>query len=141
MKKCGFLMILSALVNNLYSSDLASFGTKGILFKDEIVVKSFNDPDIKGITCYTTLYKRSLSLTDSANSYISCTKTGVVDMNSLSTKENIFSQEKGFIFNKTTTVNRIYDGSNKTLIYLSFTKALVSDKNSTHSISVVTLKP
>ena len=34
MKKCGFLMILSALVNNLYSSDLASFGTKGILFQD-----------------------------------------------------------------------------------------------------------
>lgn len=114
---------------------------KGFLIKDKISIIAFEDPSIKGIICYTTNYSRTLSLeNDSSHSSLDCRKVGVIS-GELKNQSNVFSQDKSFTsFYKETLVDRFYDPKRNALIYLSYTKSwFESDKNATHSISIVPL--
>ena len=145
MKKFCFISILlfsSFMIwtSFLYASEkVGSVSTKGLLLKDKIEVYAFDDPDIKGITCYTTYYKRG-SLNpfkeDSSSVSLSCAKTGKIE-GTPSDRENVFSQKKNIFFKKT-LVSRLYDKNRNVLIYLTYTKA-TSGENFSHSISVVPL--
>ena len=131
-------MFLLLFLINLAYADMDKIGeveAKGIIFQDTIDVVVFDDPTIKGVSCYTTRYNRSLSLTDSTNSSLSCRKTGEIS-GELVSKNNIFSQDKSLLFFKATRVDRFYDAKRKVLVYLSYTKSW-GDKNSSHSLSVV----
>lgn len=136
MKKIVLLLMIT--VNAIAADKIGKVDSKGILFKDSIEVMAFDDPDIKGVSCYTTRYVRSLSLTDSTNSSLSCRKTGEIT-GKLFSKEDVFSQSKGFIFSKKTKVARFWDAKRGVLVYLSYTTSM-GDKNSSHSISVVVVK-
>ena len=138
-----YLLLITAILwmNTARADVIGSTESKGFMFKDTIKVMSFEDPDIDGITCYTTRYSRSLSFTDSTNSSLACRQTGPIDMNKpiQLVKRNIFVQKKGFIFSKDTIVDRFVDLNKKVIVYLSYTKS-IGDKNSSHSLSVVAVK-
>ncbi len=74
---------------------------------------------------------------DSSFSSLDCKKVGTIE-GELTNKNNIFSQDKGFLsFDKNTIVDRFYDSKRNVLIYLSYTKSLFEKENATHSISVI----
>lgn len=133
------VMIFIALGAKANAGFIGEVKTKGMIFKDKLQVHSFNDPDIKGITCYTTRQKRALSFVDSSNTSIACRKTGEI-VGKLVSKKNVFRTDKSMlILPKDTVVDRMYDEVNGVLIYLTYTKSL-GGKNTSHSISVVVVR-
>ena len=114
--------------------------TSGIFIKDSLEVLAFDDPTIKGITCYVTAPQKALSFTDPSNSSISCRKVGKVEgfVGDLpQSTRNIFSRSKNLFFKKL-SVDRIYDAKRHVLVYVSYTKKLTGD-NASNSVSVVVL--
>jgi CreA protein len=136
MKKKLVLIGLLFYASAGYSEVIGETEGKGWVFKDKIKVIAVDDPDIKGITCYTTYYDRSLSLSDSSNSSIACRETGVKISGKLFSRKNIFKTQKSFF--RATTIDRFYDAKRNVLVYLSSTKG-AGGGNATHSISVVAL--
>ena len=110
--------------------------TSGLVFKDHITVEAFDDPSINGITCYTTVHSRALSLSDSSSVSLSCRKVAVISGN-LRTQKNIFSRSKSVFFKKT-VVDRFYDAKRGVLVYLTYTKG--GGQNNSHSVSVVVVQ-
>lgn len=125
------LLALSALAN---AEMLHTVKTSGFLVKDTIEIHAFDDPTIKGVSCYYTLPKRSLSFEDQTNSSISCRQVGLIKGN-LSTKTNVMSSSKSWFF-KSLKMDRVYDKRRNVLIYFTYTKKLSGD-NASNSISVV----
>ena len=64
-----------------------------MLFKDSLEIHVFDDPQIKGISCYVTSPKRSLSFEDQTDSSISCRKVSAIS-GSLTSKRKIFKQSE-----------------------------------------------
>lgn len=147
-KRFNILVTIFAVVMMLFSLQeayasverLGVAESKGMFFPDTIETIVFDDPTIEGVSCYTTRYNRALRLVDSTNSSIACRQTGKI-RGTMSNRNDIFSQEKGFIFSKETVVDRYYDKKRRVLVYLSYTKSMGEGKNSSHSISVVPILP
>lgn len=116
------------------AEDIGRVETKGFLFKDALIVTAFDDPTIRGITCYTTTHSRALSWEDGSSVSLSCRKTGKIDGRLVSEK-NVFSRSKNPFFKKT-VVDRFWDARRRVLVYLTYTKAS-GGKNASNSISVV----
>jgi CreA protein len=133
-------MVVSLFFSSLPSlaDTIGTVSTKGIFFKDKLKIEAFDDPTIKGVTCYTTVHKRALSFTDSSSSSLACRQTGKIG-GSLTNKKNIFFTTKSLFF-KRTVVDRFYDATRNVLVYLTYTKG-VNKKNSSHSISTVVIRP
>jgi len=120
---------------------IGKVSAKGLLSKDKIEVIAFKDPEVSGVTCYTTYYDRSWSFNDSTSSSISCRKTGPINITNVKNNQNVFSQSKSFFSFKKTKVARMVDRKNGAIIYLSYTEDVFSDsKSASHSISVVVYK-
>jgi CreA protein len=135
MKNIIAIALLLISTASLASEDtIGTVGTSGMLFKDTITIQAFDDPTIKGVTCYITLPSRTLSFDDPTDTSIACRKIGPI-IGDLKSNTDIFSASKSIFF-KTNRVDRFYDSKRKVLIYLSYTVKLSGD-NSSHSISVV----
>jgi CreA protein len=111
--------------------------TSGILFKDSIAIKAFDDPDYPGIVCYVTMPDRSLSWDDPSDTSISCRLVGERPK-SPAARADVFSEAKNPFF-KVTRVDRFYDAKRDVLVYLSYTRKS-SGENHSHSNSVVPLR-
>ena len=134
-----FIVILFLVVSfNGLAETVGTVSTKGIFFKDKLKIEAFDDPSIKGVTCYTTVHKRALSFTDSSSSSLACRQTGKIG-GPLNNQKNVFSSTKSLFFKKT-VVDRFYDSQRNVLVYLTYTKG-VNKKNSSHSISTVVIRP
>jgi CreA protein len=131
------IVFFVSFISTCYAAQLAVIKTSGVVFKDKLKVLAFDDPDIKGITCYVTLPSRALSFTDQTDSAISCRQTGIIQGNIVS-KSRIFKNKKG-IFVKSLFVDRVYDKKRNVLIYVSYTSKMSGD-NANNSVSVVTIK-
>ena len=136
MKIISLLLIFFFINSTNASEVVGEVKAKGLFVKDTIKVIAFNDPTIEGVRCWTTYYNRRLSLLDSSSSSIACRKVGNIS-GEIKNMSNVFKSMKGFF--KKTVVDRLYDKKGNTLIYLSYSKDS-SDKNASHSISVVPLK-
>jgi CreA protein len=117
-----------------FAENIGTVKTKGMVIKDTLTVVAFDDPTIKGITCYTTVQSRALSFSDSSSVSLSCRKTGEIK-GELKSQKNVFSKSKNPFFKKT-VVDRFYDAKRGVLIYLTYTTATGGDNNS-NSVSVV----
>ncbi len=115
---------------------------------NDIVIDAVADPKVKGVTCYLASFSRSMIdrlqkgkwFEDPSNASISCEQTGPISVGdiSLSQKgERIFSDRTSLIWKKL-VVNRIYDRTNDTLIYLAHTREL-TDGSAKMAISTVPL--
>jgi CreA protein len=112
----------------------------------KIVVTAFDDPKIKGITCYiarprTGGIKGGLGLAeDPSLASVSCVQTGPVsyikEIEADENGEEVFDESRSLIF-KSLSVNRLYDAANGSLVYVVRTTRIIEGAPTT-SISVVT---
>lgn len=111
----------------------------------KIVVTAFDDPKIKGVTCYiarpkTGGIKGGLGLAEDPSIVsVSCSQTGPisflgkVDMDD--NGEEVFDESRSIIF-KTLSINRLYDKANGSLVYVARTTRIIEGSPTT-SLSVI----
>jgi len=110
----------------------------GIVFKDTLVVESFDDPKVQGVTLYISNFQRPLTeriqkdfFTDPSYTSVGCAKTGPVKIaDNIATGkggEEVFEESRSLLF-KTLRVQRIYDQQKKSAVYVTYNTRF--DKNS-----------
>ena len=129
------------------SRDIGSFSTtfKFLGPNNKIVVSAFDDPKVKGVTCYvarprTGGIKGGLGLAeDPAIASVSCSQTGPIiftdKIEADTSGEEVFDERRSIIF-KTLNINRLYDKENGVLVYVTRTTKIIEGSPAT-SISVV----
>lgn len=115
----------------------------GLFTMKDIKITSLQDEIVTGVTCHIASIEANLSLSDPSDSSISCRQTGditpemIENINKSSSGEVVFKKSKSIFF-KTMKVRRIYDASNQTLLYVSYTTKETSGSFK-HSLSTVPL--
>ncbi len=115
---------------------------------NDIIVEAVSDPGVQGVTCHITYFDRSVIdrlkngnwFEDPSNSSIACRQTGPIvigDIDLSKEGEEVFREGMSLVWKKL-VVNRIYDKSNNTLIYLVHTREL-TDGSAKMAISTVPL--
>ncbi|MBY3177524.1 CreA family protein [Rhizobium leguminosarum] len=115
---------------------------------NDIIVDAVSDPEVKGVTCHVTYFDRSLIdrfkngnwFEDPSNNSIACRQTGPIEIGNVDLSKDgseVFRQGMSLIW-KTLVVNRIYDKTNDTLIYLAHSREL-TDGSAKMSISTIPL--
>ncbi len=115
----------------------------------KIVIEAFDDPMVKGITCYLSRAKKGgitggLGLAeDPSDASISCRQTGPILLpDNVVTGEQdgvqVFKKSTSILFKKIQVV-RFYDKSRNALIYLTFSDELI-DGSPKNSISAIPIK-
>lgn len=115
---------------------------------NDIIVEAFKDPQVDGVTCHVSYFDRGLIdrlqkgnwFEDPSDSSIACRQTGPITVRDIDLGkggEEVFNQGISLIW-KQRVVNRIYDKTNDTLIYLSHSRQ-VQDGSAKMSISTVPL--
>ncbi len=115
---------------------------------NDILIEAVTDPKVQGVTCHVAYFDRGLIdrlqkgnwFEDPSNSSIACRQTGPIivgDIEKDEDGEEVFSERRSLIW-KALVVNRVYDQTNKTLIYLAHSRQ-VQDGSAKMSISTVPL--
>ena len=143
------LLIVAAL---LFSSGMAhaqKIGSVDTVFKligpdHKIVVEAYDDPKVKGVTCYVSRAKTGgitggLGLAeDKAEASISCHQVGPISFDKpVKQQEEVFNQSLSILFKKLRIV-RMVDVQRNTLIYLTYSDKLIegSPQNSVTAVPV-----
>jgi CreA protein len=141
-----FLYIIAFCIFSIfsYAGDLVGqWNLGGMFFKDQVIVKAFSDPKVKGVTCYVTSISKSLTFTDPSNTAISCVKTGKIvvskDVNLSPEGENIVSEKQSLIWKKM-KIRRIYDLKRNTLLYVTYVTKMI-DGSFKISMSAISAEP
>lgn len=152
MKKLLHVLSISALTTVMTACGGTGGGEVAEINNDwtgnEIKIESFEDEDVKGVTCHMAHFDRGvidrLSKGDwfenPSNGSISCGITGPVTIGKISMKkggEEVFKQRQSIVFKKL-AVRRVYDAENETLIYLVYSKKIV-DGSAKMSLATVPL--
>ena len=148
-----FILTLSLVTlsfGSAYAGDSREIGAVSTAFKlfgpnHRIVVSAFDDPKIKGITCYvarprTGGIKGGLGLAeDPSLASVSCVQTGIVSyLKPVSTDEDgeqVFDESRSIIF-KSLDVKRLVDLEKGALVYVVRTSRIIEGSPDT-SVSVV----
>mmetsp|Transcript_8048 Transcript_8048/g.10311 ORF Transcript_8048/g.10311 Transcript_8048/m.10311 type:complete len:240 (+) Transcript_8048:69-788(+) len=112
------------------SRTIAEISGSGLVFKDTLVVESFDDPKVQGVTLYISNFQRPLAeriqkgfFEDPSSAAVGCAKTGKVkiadNIDKSKSGEEVFEESKSLFF-KTLRVQRIYDQEKNTMVYVSF---------------------
>ncbi|MCO5158081.1 MAG: CreA family protein [Aquamicrobium sp.] len=115
---------------------------------NDIIVEAIADPKVEGVTCHVSYFERGMIdrlqkgnwFEDPSDSSIACQQTGPIvigDIDLSKGGEEVFRQGISLIWKKQ-VVNRIYDPTTDTLIYLSHSRQ-VQDGSAKMSISTVPL--
>lgn len=138
-------------VSSAFASDSREIGAVSTAFKlvgpnHKIVVTGFEDPQIKGITCYvarprTGGIKGGLGLAeDPSMGSVSCVQTGPISytgkIDSDESGEDVFDERRSLIF-KSLKINRLYDRETGTFVYVVRTKRIIEGSPAT-SVCAVT---
>ena len=135
MKKIKFLMCLCLLfVSSVSATVINTVQTSGVLFKDTLETHMLYDKE-SNIACYLNLPSRTLSIEDQSDVAMDCVKLG--DASSYTSKKMLFNMSKSWFF-KNNVIDRIYDSSNNTMVYISYNRKMSGD-NASSAISVVKL--
>ncbi|MBU2648126.1 CreA family protein [bacterium] len=149
MKHLSWILMLFFSLNAM-AEEIGSVDTafKLVGANHKIVIEAFDDPVIRGATCYLSRAKKggisgSLGLAeDTADASITCRQTGpiVLPETILSGKSNgdtVFKKSISLLF-KTLQVVRFYDRNRNVLVYLTYSDKLIegSPKNSISTIAI-----
>lgn len=115
---------------------------------NDIIIEAIKDPKVEGVTCHVSYFDRGIVdrlqkgnwFEDPSDSSISCRQTGPITIGDIEMDEEgeeVFKQGISLIWKKQ-VVNRIYDKTNDTLIYLSHSRQ-VQDGSAKMSMSTVPL--
>lgn len=152
MKKLFTLSWLAVLAfaGAAQAADSRDIGAVSTAFKfigpnHKIAVTAFDDPKVKGVTCYvarpkTGGVKGALGFAeDPSIASVSCVQTGPVSFTDKiegdEEGEKVFDEHRSLIF-KTLQIDRLYDHENGSLVYIVRTTRIIEGSPET-SISVV----
>lgn len=141
-------MMMACLSVVAVADDSSVIGSVSTNFKmigpnDKIVLSVFDDPDVKGVSCYLSSAKTggvsgAVGLaTDASDAAVSCIQTGpIIFDDSLKSGKEAFSERRSLVF-KELHVVRFIDKGRKMLIYMTYSDYLVdgSPKNSISAVS------
>ena len=136
----------------LYSAEVGSFNVKReltstkLLFPDKVIVHAFDDPKVKGVTCYLSVVetggvKGAIGLAEDPNqTSIACRQTGEIVMGNIerSKEGEVVFSEKQSLFFKHLKVRRIYDEAKKVILYVAFSERILDGSYET-GISAIPL--
>ncbi|WP_310189378.1 CreA family protein [Mesorhizobium sp. BE184] len=143
----GFLAIASlACAGAAAAQEVGKVGVDWL--GNDIVIEAVKDPKVEGITCHVSYFDRGVIdrlqkgnwFEDPSDSSISCRQTGPITIGDIDLGEEgeeVFKQGISLIWKKQ-VVNRIYDKSTETLIYLSHSRQ-VQDGSAKMSLTTVPL--
>jgi CreA protein len=115
----------------------------GMFTMQDIKLNTLVDPIVTGVTCHVASIEANLSLSDPSDSSISCRQTAEITIEMIAqidkskSGEVVFKKSKSIFF-KTMKIRRIYDASNQTLMYVSYSTKETSGSFK-HSLSTVPL--
>lgn len=110
----------------------------------KIVVDAYDDPEVKGVTCYVSRAKTGgikggLGLAeDKAEASIACRQTGPISFpRPLKQEDEMFSERISLIFKRLRVV-RMVDATRNTLVYLTYSDRVIegSPQNSVTAVPV-----
>ena len=110
----------------------------------KIVVDAYDDPEVKGVTCYVSRAKTGgikggLGLAeDRAEASIACRQTGPIAFpKPIKQQEEMFSERISLVFKRLRVV-RMVDGARNTLVYLTYSDRVIegSPQNSVTAVPV-----
>ncbi|HAY10899.1 MAG TPA: hypothetical protein DCY18_13365, partial [Thauera sp.] len=97
----------------------------------QVVVEVFDDPKVKGVSCYVSRartggVKGTLGLAeDTADASVACRQVGEISFaEPLRRQEEVFSQSASILFKKIRIV-RMVDSARNTLVYLVYSDKLI----------------
>ncbi|NOQ64422.1 MAG: protein CreA [Methyloprofundus sp.] len=113
---------------------------------DKIIIESFDDPEISGVTCFLSRFKTggfkgAVGIADDApDSSISCRQTGPIQLpkkvlNGKKDGDDVFKKRTSLVFQSMQVV-RFYDKKHNTLIYLVYSDRVMKG-SAENSISAV----
>lgn len=150
MKYIILILLLTIFSGSSFASESREIGAVSTGFKligpnHKIIVSAFDDPKIKGITCYvarprTGGIKGGLGLAeDPSLASVSCVQTGPISYLKPVSKdedgEQVFDESRSIIF-KTLDVKRLVDIEKGALVYVVRTSRIIEGSPDT-SVSVV----
>lgn len=143
---CFGMLLLAAVTVRAEEIGEVSTTFKFVGANDKIVIEAFDDPDIKGATCYVSRAKTggikgTIGVAeDTSDASISCRQTGPITLPEqvASGKDNgkeVFKKSASLLFKKIQVV-RFYDKKRSTLVYLTYSDRIIegSPKNSISTI-------
>ena len=151
----GFIFMGIALTILPLAAVAEQIGSVSTKFKvlgpnDKIVIEAFDDPDIKGATCYLSRAKTGgISgavgvAEDTADASIACRQIGPIQLsdevrNGKKDGDEVFKKSTSLLF-KSLQVVRFYDAERNVLIYLAYSDRIIegSAKNSISIIPIMT---
>ena len=110
----------------------------------KIVVEAYDDPEVKGVTCYVSRAKTGgikggLGLAeDKAEASIACRQTGPISFpKALKQQDEMFSERISLVFKRLRVV-RMVDKQRNALVYLTYSDRLIdgSPQNSVTAVAV-----
>ena len=110
----------------------------------KIVVDAYDDPEVKGVTCYVSRAKTGgikggLGLAeDKAEASIACRQTGPISFGKpLKRQDEMFSERISLVFKRLRVV-RMVDVARNTLVYLTYSDRVIegSPQNSVTAVAV-----
>jgi CreA protein len=143
-----YLLLLSLLALSL-SANAQRIGEVDTVFKfigpdHKIVVEAYDDPEVKGVTCYVSRAKTGgikggLGLAeDKAEASIACRQTGPISFpKPLKQQDEMFSERISLVFKRLRVV-RMVDATRNTLVYLTYSDRVIegSPQNSVTAVPV-----
>ncbi len=112
----------------------------------KVCVESFADPKIPGVTCHVSQARTggvsgSLGLAQDPSQFsLACRQTGPITLPDKVPREATVFTEDTSIFFKETRVIRLWDESNRTLVYVAISRKLI-DGAPANSLSSVPVMP
>lgn len=117
---------------------------------DKIIIKSFDDPDVPGVTCFLSRAKTggftgAVGMAeDTSDASIACRQTGPITLsekiiNGKKDGNDVFKKRTSLVF-KSVQVVRFYDKKHNTLIYLVYSDRVI-EGSPENSISALPILP
>lgn len=144
------ILVLLFAVAPAHADDGRNVGYVSTVFKlltpnDKIRVAAFEDPEVKGVTCFisravTGGIKGAIGIAeDTSDASISCRQTGPISfVKPISREEKgqeVFNERRSFLF-KELHVTRFFDEGSNSLVYLSWSDRVIegSPKNAISAV-------
>jgi CreA protein len=140
------LVTLLCLTNVAWAEEVGRVGVDWV--GNDIIIESFADPEVQGVTCHIAYFDRSIIdrlsngnwFEDPSFSAVDCSQTGPIVLGDIDKGKDgaqVFKERQSLIL-KSIQVTRIYDQANHSLIYLAHASE-VTQSSGKMSISVVPL--
>ncbi len=147
MKRLPAALLSLALVACVRADQVGEVSTAFILIgaNHKVVVDAYDDPKVKGVTCYVSRAKTggvmgAIGLAeDKAEASIACRQVGPISFTekSLDAQEEMFNERISAVFKKLRVV-RMVDRKRNVLVYLTYSDRLI-DGSPQNSVTAVPL--